>query len=84
MEGSRFVALDPLEQMVEKARDLLDALDNALASVATDKLRTSLVDALPAGDNEIGRVRLRGYDYAATVWRDLALDAEGRLLCTLQ
>jgi len=36
----------------------LDALDNALASVGNDKLRTSLVDSLPAGDNWIGRVKL--------------------------
>lgn len=36
----------------------LDALDNALASVGGDKLRTSLVDSLPAGDNWIGRVKL--------------------------
>jgi len=36
----------------------LDALDNALASVGTDKLRASLVDPLPAGDSWIGRVKI--------------------------
>lgn len=36
----------------------LDAIDNALASVGTDKLRTSIVDALPAGDNWVGRVKI--------------------------
>jgi hypothetical protein len=34
----------------------LDALDNALASVATDKFRMSIVDPLPAGTNLIGKV----------------------------
>jgi len=32
-----FLALDPLEQMMEEARSLLDKLENALASVGTDK-----------------------------------------------
>ncbi len=34
----------------------LDALDNALATVATDKLRISVVDALPSGTNLIGKI----------------------------
>jgi hypothetical protein len=34
----------------------LSAIKNALASVATDKLRVSVVDALPAGTNKIGSV----------------------------
>ncbi|RLC33645.1 MAG: hypothetical protein DRZ76_04080 [Candidatus Nealsonbacteria bacterium] len=46
----------------------LDALDNALASVGTDKLRTSLVDPLPAGNNWIGNVRVGdGTNVAAVV-----------------
>lgn len=36
----------------------LDSLDNALASVGTDKLRVSIVDAIPSGDNLIGRVKI--------------------------
>lgn len=36
----------------------LSKLTNALSSVGTDKFRTSLVDALPAGDNWIGRVKI--------------------------
>jgi len=36
----------------------LDALDDALDSVGTDKFRVSLVDAIPTGDNWIGRVKL--------------------------
>jgi len=34
----------------------LDSLDNALASVATDKFRVSLVDSLPSGSNLIGKI----------------------------
>ncbi|MEM1552888.1 MAG: hypothetical protein QXH03_09525 [Candidatus Bathyarchaeia archaeon] len=34
----------------------LTAIKNALASVGTDKMRTSLVDALPAGSNTIGNI----------------------------
>ena len=34
----------------------LSALKNALASVGTDKVRVSLIDALPAGTNKIGSV----------------------------
>jgi hypothetical protein len=34
----------------------LSALKNALASVGTDKVRVSLIDALPAGTNTIGTV----------------------------
>ena len=34
----------------------LDTLDNALASVATDKLRTTIVDSLPSGSNLIGKI----------------------------
>lgn len=37
---------------------LLDKLEDALDSVGTDKLRVSLVDALPAGTNYIGKVAL--------------------------
>lgn len=36
----------------------LDALDDALSSVGTDSFRAVLVDAIPAGDNWIGRVKL--------------------------
>jgi len=36
----------------------LDALDNALASVGSDKLRVSLVDPLPSGSNWIGNIRI--------------------------
>ena len=42
----------------------LTAIKNALASVGTDKLRTSLVDALPAGTNKIGSVDA----YKAGTW----------------
>jgi len=42
-----FVPLDPLEQMIEKTRDLLDELEDALTSVATDSLRISHVDNPP-------------------------------------
>jgi len=34
----------------------LAALKNALASVGTDKFRTSIIDALPSGTNKIGSV----------------------------
>ena len=34
----------------------LDTLDNALASVATDKLRITIVDSLPSGSNLIGKI----------------------------
>jgi len=36
----------------------LASIANALASTATDKLRTSIVDPLPTGDNWIGRVKI--------------------------
>jgi len=42
----------------------LTAIKNALASVGTDKLRTSLVDALPEGTNKIGSVDA----YKAGTW----------------
>ena len=38
------------------SEETLAALKNALASVAVDKLRVSLVDSLPAGTNNIGGV----------------------------
>ena len=48
--------------------DKLDAIDNALASVGTDKLRTSVIDPLPAGSNWIGNVRVGdGSNYASVV-----------------
>jgi hypothetical protein len=34
----------------------LNALKNALASVGTDKVRTAIIDSLPAGTNKIGSV----------------------------
>lgn len=46
----------------------LDALDNALASVGTDKVRSSIVDAIPAGDNWIGRIKVGdGTNFAGIV-----------------
>jgi hypothetical protein len=36
----------------------LDKLTNSLASEATDKLRVSIVDSIPAGDEVIGRVKI--------------------------
>jgi uncharacterized protein YpuA (DUF1002 family) len=52
----------------------LSAIKNALASVGTDKLRTSLVDALPAGTNKIGSVDVGNFptDYA----KDSTLSSE--------
>jgi hypothetical protein len=44
------------ESKLEAVRALLDSLENALASVGTDKLRTSIIDALPTGTNTIGNV----------------------------
>jgi len=35
-----FIPLDPLEQIVEKVRELLDKLEDSLESVGTDKLLT--------------------------------------------
>jgi hypothetical protein len=46
------------ESKLEAVRALLDSLENALASVGTDKLRASIVDALPSGTNTIGNVGL--------------------------
>ena len=76
--------LNPTDVLLRACYDVLNRLDNALASIATDKLRVSIVDSLPAGDNEIGRVRLRGYDYDNTTWRDVAVDSSGRVRATLQ
>jgi hypothetical protein len=42
---------------------LLEALLDALASVALDKLRVTLVDPLPAGTNNIGDVDLAGHGW---------------------
>jgi len=48
-------------------------LTNALASVGTDKLRDSIVDPLPSGDNWIGRIKLGdGTNLVAVVSGDLA------------
>jgi hypothetical protein len=44
------------ETKLESVRALLDSLENALASVGTDKFRTSIVEALPTGTNSIGSV----------------------------
>jgi hypothetical protein len=44
------------ESKLEAVRALLDSLENALASVGTDKLLASVVGALPAGTNTIGNV----------------------------
>ncbi len=50
----------------------LDALDDALASVGTDKLRATLVDSLPSGDNWIGRVKLGdGSNIVAVISTDI-------------
>jgi len=72
-----FVPLDPLEQMAEKARDLLDELEDALTSVGADQLRVDLIASLPVGDNRIGRVRLLGWDGAAE--QLVKTDADGEL-----
>lgn len=45
----------------------LDALDDALASVGTDKFRTSIVDPLPSGTNWIGKVQIGDGTNAASV-----------------
>jgi len=52
----------------------LSALKNALASVGTDKVRVSLIDALPAGTNKIGSVDIGNFptDYA----KDATLSSE--------
>lgn len=73
----------------------LDALKGALASVGSDKFLTkpdnppnldiplSTIDSTLK--SELTRiVKLMGYDYASAVWRNIAVDDSGRLLCTLQ
>jgi hypothetical protein len=62
----------------------LQALKNALASVGTDKLRSSLVDPIPEGTNKIGSIDA----YKAGVWNidnllnphPIQLTPENRLL----
>lgn len=50
------------EQLTQTtALQLIDDLRNALATVATDKLRASIVDALVAGSARIGSVGIEGY-----------------------
>ncbi len=50
----------------------LDALSKALASVAGDKLRVGVIDALPAGDNWVGRIKIGdGTNLAAVVGSEL-------------
>ncbi len=71
------------ETTLDAVKTLVDALQDALASVGADKLRVSLVDSLPAGANVIGGVRLRGYDYANATWRDLRVDADGKVVVTI-
>ena len=46
------------ESKLESVRALLDAIENALATVGLDKLRTTIVDPIPAGANEIGKVQV--------------------------
>lgn len=56
------------------------SLDNALASVATDKLRASIVDALPAGTNWIGSVRIGNGTSSVDVVTGTLLGASAELL----
>jgi len=54
--------------MAEKARDLLDELEDALASVGTDKLRVSVVDTLPESPfnlTKISGTTLTGRDWSS-------------------
>ena len=44
------------EATADQIETAVEALANSLASIATDKLRASIVDALPAGTNNIGDV----------------------------
>ena len=73
----------------------LSKLINALQSVGTDKILVkpdnppNLDIKLSALDNDIKseltrKAKLRGYDYVNGVWRDIAVDESGRLLCTLK
>jgi hypothetical protein len=56
----------------------LSALKNALASVGTDKVRTSIVDSLPAGSATIGNVGVNNFptDYAKEA-KQILIDANG-------
>ena len=84
--SSSDLRLDTLAEVSNFPSDYPDnALHNALASVATDKLRTSVVDALPAGTNKIGSVDVDNFptDYAkdSTVSSELtrAVKREGSI-----
>ena len=65
------------------ALQLIDDLRNALASVATDKLRASIVDALVAGTARIGSVGEEGYYNGAWQKSPLLLGYSARVFRTI-
>ena len=61
------IGLDAQGYFLEKIKQSMDALDDALASVGTDKLRVSVVDALPESPFNITKVSgtsLTGRDWS--------------------
>ena len=61
------IGLDAQGYFLEKIKQSMDALDDALASVGTDKLRVSVVDALPESPFNITKVAgtpLTGRDWS--------------------
>jgi len=46
------------ESTLTDVKNLLDKLEDALASVGTDKFRSTIIDALPSGTNTIGKVNI--------------------------
>lgn len=50
--------------------------------LAQNKIKAAVYESVTP---ELTRVaKLRGYDYANGVWRDIAVDGSGRFLCTLE
>jgi len=89
LSDPEFIALDPLEQMLEKVRDLLDAIENALSSVATDSMRISHVDNPPNLDvalsTRLAEATFTGrwdggiYGWTGAAGVKILADAEGHL-----
>jgi len=49
------------EATLSNIKTLLDKLEDALASVGTDKFSTSIVDPLPAGTKKIGKIDVQNF-----------------------
>lgn len=57
--------------------------DIVAVDVTTAALQVALQNAIPTGTNVVGKIYNMGYDYDNTTWRDIRVDANGKIVVTI-